>query len=314
MRKSSSPLFCPVRGIVRGNAQATGELARARSWLIATPLVSAGSSVTTVVLLLLPLLARLLVAAAALLLVSLGAAVTVDDALQLSALIAAGGGAGALCGAWLSRRTTVRRHAGSRYAPRPISAARSMPSSAALSRWPIAQAFAWSRPENARLLLAARSSAFRCGTGILAGLFIIATWLAGSYLVALLISLTRVARCASEWLRSTPIAFWAFAWPLARRVLLHQLCGTVRRDGILSMLGAPPSTAIYFGTVWMTLVVLVAALSLADCYRAQSPTVKTVLSMMAALVAEERAHGWGLSLAVALAALHLRIGAKHART
>jgi hypothetical protein len=253
------------------------------------------------------------VAAAALLLVSVGAAVTVEDTLRLSALIAAGGGAGALCGTWLARRTTARRHAGSRYAPRPTSAARSLPSSAALSRWPIAQAFAWSRPENARLLLAAAILSVPLGAGILGGLFIIATWLAGSYLAALLIALTRVARYASEWLRSTPITFWAFAWPLARRVLFHQLCGTVVAVGILSMLGAPPSTAIYFGTIWMTLVVLVAALSLADCYRAQSPTVKTVLSMMAALVAEERAHGWGLSLAVALAALHLRIGAKHAR-
>jgi hypothetical protein len=114
-------------------------------------------------------------------------------------------------------------------------------------------------------------------------------------------------------LRSTPITFWEFAWPLARRALLHQLCGALIAMGVMLMLGSSLFIAIYFGTLWLTLVVLTAALSLADCYRARSHMVKTTLSMLTTLLAEERGHGWGISLALLLTALHLRMGASHAR-
>lgn len=63
----------------------------------------------------------------------------------------------------------------------------------------------------------------------------------------------------------------------------------------------------------MTIFVTTAAISLADCYRARSPAVKTTFSIVSALVVEERAHGWGISLALLLAALYLRMGASYER-
>ena len=67
---------------------------------------------------------------------------------------------------------------------------------------------------------------------MLGALFILVTWTVGSYLIALLIAIPHVGRSASQWLRSTPVTFWTFAWPLARRALLHQLLGTLIAMGI----------------------------------------------------------------------------------
>jgi hypothetical protein len=290
------------------------ELVRARSWLIATPRVAGASSATTALLTIVPLVWRLAVFVAFTSLLSLNAAVTIEQSLRLGALTTVGAVFGALCGWALSRPSATRRREGSRYTPRPKrNPAPMAPSGAALSHWPIAQAFAWGRPENARLLLGAAVLTVPAGSGLLGALFILVTWIVGSYLVALLIAIPRVAQSASEWLRSTPISFWEFAWPLARRALLHQLCGATIGSSVLLMLGSGLSTAVYFGTLWMILVVLTAVISLADCYRARSPGVKTTLSLLTVLLAEGRAQGWGLSLALLLTALHLRLGARHVR-
>jgi hypothetical protein len=187
------------------------------------------------------------------------------------------------------------------------------PSAAGLSRWPVAQALAWARPENARLLLATAILTIPGGVGPLAATGLLASWIVVSYLGALLWAVPRVARAASDWLRATPITFWSFAWPLARRMLLHQLGGTLIGVAVMLMLGTAPSTAVYAGTVWLTLVVLVTTLSFAECYRARSPVAKITLSMLAVLLAEQRGRGWGISLAILLAALHMRGGTRHAR-
>ena len=120
-------------------------------------------------------------------------------------------------------------------------------------------------------------------------------------------------RAAGQWLRSTPITFWAFAWPLARRMLLHQVVGTLAGVAIMLLLGAPPRVALYIGTLWLALVVVVTAVSLADCYRARSPAVKLVLSTLAVLVTEQRWRGWGIALAMLVTAVHLRGGTRYAR-
>ena len=238
---------------------------------------------------------------------------SVEQSLQLSALITIGVTVGGPCGWWLFRRAPSRGNEGSRYTLWPKHGTHMVPSSAALSHWPIAQAFAWGRPENARLLLGAAILTVPGGTGMLGALFILVTWTVGSYLIALLIAIPHVGRSASQWLRSTPVTFWTFAWPLARRALLHQLLGTLIAMGILLALGAPLLTVVYFGAVWLMLVVLSAAVSLADCYRARAPWTKTTLSMLTALLAEGRVHGLGISIALLLTVLHLRIGANHVR-
>jgi hypothetical protein len=141
----------------------------------------------------------------------------------------------------------------------------------------------------------------------------LASWALVAYLGALLLAVPRVARAAADWLRSTPITFWAFAWPLARRTLLHQFAGTLAGVPVMVVLGAEPLTAIYAGSVWLALVALVTAMSLADGYRARSQVAKIPLSILAVLLTEQRAQAWGISLAMLLTALHLHGGARHAR-
>ena len=248
-------------------------LARAQSWLIATPRVSDASSAATFLLLILPLLWRLAIAVACTSIFSLNSQVTIEQSLQLSALITIGVICGALCGWGLSRPSATRRREGSRYTPRSKrKPAHSVPSSAALSHWPIAQALAWGRPENARLLLGAAILTVPGGSGFLAAVVILVAWIIGSYLTD-----SGLAHCDStrravgfRVVALTPITFWAFAWPLARRALLHQLCGTAIAMGVMLM-SVLSCSRRSLGTLWLTLVVLTAVLSLADCYRARSP-------------------------------------------
>ncbi len=187
--------------------------ARVRSWLIATPRVDSHSVGTTALLVAIPLLWRYGVVLAAMFLLSLDSSVTLQQSLQLAALVAIGGAVGGLSASAFPLRRRKRRDEGSRYTLRPTRTAQLAPSSAALSHWPIAQAFAWSRPENARFLLAAAILTVPGGGGFFDALFILVTWVVVAYLVAVLVAIPYVARTASEWLRSTPMNFWAFAWP-----------------------------------------------------------------------------------------------------
>ena len=291
----------------------TAAAAHARSWLVATPRAPSTRGVAILVAVLKSLFARWLGAAVPTLLMSLNTAVTREQSLTLLLLLTAGAAGGAIFGSLLGHRGPRRKREASRYTrhPRVIDATR--PSAAGLARWPIAQALAWIRPENARLLLAVAILTIPGGIGPLAAAGLLASWAIVSYLGALFLAVPRVARTASDWLRSTPIAFWAFAWPLARRMLLHQFCGTVIGGVVMRLLGAAPSTALYAGTVWLAIVALVTASSLADCYRARSPVAKITLSVIAVLLAEQRARGWGISLAIILTALHVRGGTRHAR-
>jgi hypothetical protein len=286
---------------------------RARSWLIATPLVSQAAG-RTLLLTMLPLLWRLAVAATLVLLLGLNPTVSIEQALRLGTLIALGATVGGPCGWWLSRRAPTRSREHSRYTLRLRHGTQTVPSGAALSHWPIAQAFAWGRPENARFLLGAAVLTVPGGTGILGALSILVAWTVASYLGALLVAIPHVGRAASQWLRSTPITFRDFAWPLARRALLHQALGTLAGMGVMWASGVSPATAMYLGAVWLTVVVLTAAVGLADGYRGRSPAAKTLLSTLTVLLVDQRVHGLGISIAAFLAILHLRIGARHART
>jgi hypothetical protein len=297
---------------VMSRRRRTFETARARSWLVATPLASYWSR-RPILLTTLTLGWRFAAAVGVAVLLSLNPSVSVEQSLTLSALIAIGIAAGGLCGWWLSRGPTEQGKPASRYAPKPKNETSTAPSSEALSRWPITQAFAWGRPENARLLFGAAILTMPGGTGILGALVILGTWTVGSYLVALVIAIPHVGRSASQWLRSTPITFWSFAWPLARRAFLHQVIGTLVVLGVMLALGMSPSTAMYVGALWLAVVVLIWAVSLADCYRARSSATKTAISTFVTLLAEERVHGLGISIAVFIAVLHLHFGRNHER-
>jgi len=289
------------------------ETTRAQSWLVATPLASRGP-MRAIVLTLLPLGWRLAAAVLLATLLSLDHSVTAGQSLQISALMAIGVAVGGPFGWWLSRRQGAPVKLGSRYTPRSRPVAELMPSTAALSRWPIAQAIAWGRPENARVLLGAALLTIPGGAGILGMVIIIGTGIVGSYLVSVFIAIPVVGRAALEWLRATPITFLGFSWPLVRRALVHQVIGTSIAVCAAAVLSASLSAAIYFGVMWLTLVVLVWAVCLADAYRAHSVATKAIVSTFAAVLAEERVRGLGVAIAIFVAAVHVYLGVRHERT
>ncbi len=118
----------------------------------------------------------------------------------------------------------------------------------------------------------------------------------------------RLSGCGPRRSRSGPLHGRSPA-----RALLHQVCGTLIGTTVLAAMGSPPATAFYGGVLWLSLVALATAVSLADCYRGRSPTVKLSLAVATTLLAEERGHGWGISFAVLFGALHLHRGATHER-
>ena len=286
--------------------------AAAGSWLVATPRARRARGTTVFAMVLASLVLRWLAAAVVALLACSNAEVSLEQSVTLLGLLAAGCAAGVPLG-WLVLRRDKTRRESSRYTRRSKAVSSTRPSASALSRWPIAQALAWARPENSRLLLLVAILTVPGGIGPIAAAGMLASWAIVSYLGALLAAVPLVARAASDWLRSTPITFSAFAWPFARRELLHQLGGTFVGVGVMVMAGAEPLTAIHVGAVWLSLVALVTAITLADCYRARSPLVKLTLSLLAVLLAEQRAHGWGIALAMLLTGLCLRGGTRHAR-
>jgi hypothetical protein len=241
---------------------------------------------------------------------SINTAVTIRQSLMLLALLTAGLTIGAILGGWLGWRGLD--HATKSLATRCAEGWGRGATFDSRSRWPIARA-RLGAPENARLLLAAALLSVPGGVGPAAAMGLLASWVIGSYLGALLLALSRVARAASDWLRSTPITFWAFAWALSRRTLLHQLAGTIVGVAIMVVLGADAQSGLYAGTLWIVLVTLVTVLSVADCYHTRSSGAKVVLSVIAVLVTEQRWRGSGIALAVLLTAVHMQRGKRHAR-
>ncbi|HET8696755.1 MAG TPA: hypothetical protein VFO94_04680 [Gammaproteobacteria bacterium] len=297
--------------VIRRRREAAASLAR--SWLVATPGAVRGRRAAAATLVAISLAWRLAALLVLALLVATDAAVALQQSLHLAAWAAAGAGLGAVLGAGIRRAPHAERHPASRYTLRPRAQLGVTPSAAALSRWPAAQALAWSRPENSRWLLFAAMSSVPMGAGALGGLAILATWLGMSYLTAMLAALPRVAADAAAWLRSTPIDFWSFAWPIARGCLWQQAAGAAVAALVMIAAGAAPLDVLELVCLWLALVTLVAAVSLADCYRARVPHWKIWTSGLTALLAEQRARGLGVALALAVAAWHLRPSVTHER-
>jgi hypothetical protein len=76
------------------------------------------------------------------------------------------------------------------------------------------------------------------------------------------------------------------------------------------VLGAPVLSALYIGGLWLTVVLLACSIALAESYRGRPPLVRTALSFAAVAVLEAREHAWSIPIAAALAAWHLRAGAR----
>lgn len=283
---------------------------RLQSWLIATPGGFAGSRRAIVIATLASVLKHASVVALALIVIGILSRTEFAAAMRFLVYAIVGLVPGALAGWYLpSMRRRVTNEA-SRYVLKPATTGGLRPQAGALSRWPIAQTLAWNRPENLRVVILVALLSVQAGSSMIGGVSVVVAWLVGAYLTGLLRGIVSVGREAAQWLQSTPITFAAFAWPVARRALVHQLIGTAIGAGVITFLGSPVSMTLYLAALWLSVVIMVAAVSLAESYRSRSPALKLALSFAAMLGIENRAHGWAIPFALVMTVWHLRQGAR----
>lgn len=251
-----------------------------QSWLVAAPVSPTSIRVSLAIRSVFPILLQLLVATSLILLVT-----SMASEMRAAGKVIAALAAGFSVGAMLSWRAGVNHSAARSQASRYVSLRRPhgvrQPNGQALSAWPIAQVLAWSRPENSRYVLIVALLAVQGGSSALVGLSVVALYLIGSYLVALLSALLHVARSASAWLRSTPMVLGEFVWLMSRRALVHQAFGTALAAALLLLLGAPIAAILQLAALWLSLVISVSGCALVDCYRGRSPAVKVALCFVA---------------------------------
>ena len=287
-------------GAVRRRRRFTAD--QKRSWLAAAPISARSLQLSLALHVLAPAMVQTLLAVAFVAATAWGneAVGRVIAALSGGALLGAASG-------WFGAQRRRRRYEASRYAPRAAASLDWRASSAALSHWPIAQAFAWGRPENSRtLLLTCLLLGVQAGTSALHGLFIVALWLFGGYLTSLLLAVPQAAKAAAHWLRSTPVAFMQFAWAVARRAILHQVIGVLIAALGFMGLGMSLSATVYLGALWLSVVMLVYALSVAEAYRGRSPAIPLALSLATLAAVESRAHAWSMPAVVMFTIWRLR--------
>lgn len=270
------------------------EESKSQSWLIATPIPPQSLLVSQAIRVLLPLFVIALIVVMVPALVALTNEGVAAAAEKVAGAAAGGLIIGGVAGWWLGKRGT--KHSGvvpSRYVPRPRVRGDMRPDASGLSGWPIAQVFAWSRPENSRYVVVAALLAVQGGSSAVAGLSVVAMYFVASYLAAMVSAMTTVARSAAAWLRATPITLMGFVWSVSRRALAHQIIGVALAVGCMLMLGAPIGMALDVAALWLGLFVSISGFALVDSYRGRSPVVKIALSVAAfaalATVAQLRA-------------------------
>lgn len=219
--------------------------------------------------------------------------------------VAAGFAAGCIFGWFLPHRSRAGWEA-SRYAPGLDDRWQGKGGSRALAHWPIAQVFAWHRPENSRFVIVAVLFCVQGGSSMAGGLAVVGAWLIAIYLASLLQAVIVSGRAAAAWLRPMPVPFATFAWSVAKRALLHQSIGVAVAAALGMGLGGPVMTLLYFSALWMTIVLCVTAVTLAASYRGERAPFRFALSLVGLAAVEVRAHGWGIALALAMAALYLK--------
>jgi hypothetical protein len=226
-----------------------------------------------------------------------------DETAGICGVLAAAFALGALAGCFLRREAKALRE-DSRYAPA-VRAPEGV-SAEALSRWPIAQALSWQRPENARVTLIIALFAVQGGSSMLVGFAVVSSWLLGIYLVTLMQATLHVSRAAAQWLRATPVRFAAFAWPLGKRVLVHQIIGGGTAAALAMAMGLPVITALYLLVLWLVIVIFILCMSLADAFCVRHSGAKLALMLLASVGIELRHHGWALPGLLMIGAWHVR--------
>jgi hypothetical protein len=220
--------------------------------------------------------------------------------------------AGAIVGAVWPESSAPRQSANSRFIFRVQHVAHA-PSLDGLSRWPVAHALAWHRPENSRVLFIAAALSVPVGSSAVLGLVILATWSLASYLFALVRAISEVAREAALWLRPTSVAFHSFAWAITRRVLVHQLIGLSVLGSVAIVAGGTFLNVIYFCVLWLLVTAMIALINVRQQFVGMPSLLRTVTAVALVLAAESRPRGWGAVLAMLITIVHLR-GSSRVRT
>jgi hypothetical protein len=273
-----------------------------RSWLVAAPLTNARIEMWVTM------------RTSAIACVHLTAAITVvlllavfarafDEAAAICGMLATVFVPGAVVGRFLPSTTKVLRE-DSRYAPK--ARAGHVASADALSRWPIAHALSRQRPENARVTILIALFSVQGGSSMLVGLIVVISWLLGIYLATLAQATLHVSQAAAQWLKVTPIRFAAFAWPLARRLLMHQLIGSSIATAFAIAMGLPIDAALYILALWLAIVICVLCVSLADAFCVRQSGAKLALMLATAIGIELRLHGWAVPGLLMISAWHIR--------
>jgi hypothetical protein len=289
--------------VARTRAQLRQE--RSASWLIATPISSRAFAVTAAIRITIELVLQAATVATTIL-----ALASINDqplhALGVAAgALAAGMFVGAVLGTLWPLRQGAKRNEESRFV-RKVRAMPMTPSLAGLSRWPIAKAIAWHRPENSRVLFILAALSVPVGTPAFVGLAILAVWTLASYLLAVVRAVPVVAREASIWLRPTSLSFSAFAGSIGTRALMHQACGTALLGSVFVLLGAHIGDVLYFSGLWLGMTAMIGTIALRQSYLALPSFGRTILSVLVVLITESRARGFGLPLALVVMGFHMR--------
>jgi len=240
------------------------------SWLATAPLSAAAVGVNRAIDCFALLFLQYLVACLLLAIVAIAGG-EFGMVLRPFAALTAGVLVGSAVGWWLPEAKHREQREASRYAVHAAAGNTAVlqPSDSGLSHWPVARAMSMGRPENSRLLFVCVALfAVQSGTSAVRGLAILLVWTMASYLVSLLSAGVTVAKEAAHWLRSTPVSFVGFAWPLARRALLHQAIGIVVIAAAVFASEAAWLAAVNLVLLWMGLVAAVYAFALSTSYRA----------------------------------------------
>lgn len=278
---------------------------RASSWLIATPISPRAFAMTSAM----RIAAGLVLQAAALAVALIALAMVNGQAVQSLwtpvGAMAAGMFVGAVAGALWPLKNLAKRSEESRFV-RKARATTMQPSLTGLSRWPIAKAIAWHRPENSRVLFILAALSVPMGASALLGLAILAVWTLASYLLAVVRAVPAVAREASIWLRPTSLSFAAFARSIGIRALVHQTCGTALLGSVFVLLGAHVGDVLFFACLWLAITAMIGSIAIRQSYLSLPSFGRMLLSVLVVLIAESRGRGFGLPLALVVAGFHFR--------
>jgi hypothetical protein len=232
--------------------------------------------------------------------------------------ICGGFASGVLLGFVVSIKGSKNDRPGSRYIPGKKLHGRNtaVASLSALSRWPVASAFAWATPDTVRWPLMAAMLSVMSGSSAITGLTVVTFWMLILFVVTLCTATLRVTHQATYWLRVTPLSFNALAAALISRSLAYQVLASTFVALILCLAGLTVLQALVLAAVWIAFVLVAYCTTISYCYRTRSNVntqrarISIALSAAAIGILEFIHRGTALPCAIFICLWQWRLGAK----